>query len=57
MNPTPDIDRDDWLERLAMPYFACAAEWYATIGIGVTGGTLDAIARKLNVGPDEIMTY
>ncbi|RYE11125.1 MAG: hypothetical protein EOP22_01200 [Hyphomicrobiales bacterium] len=36
----------DWLERLAMPYFACAAEWYETIGIGVTGGTLDAIARK-----------
>lgn len=36
----------DWLERLAMPYFACAAEWYSTIGIGVTGGTIDAIARK-----------
>ena len=36
----------DWLERLAMPYFACAAEWYSTIGIGVAGGTLDAIARK-----------
>jgi len=39
-------DARDWLERLAMPYFACAAEWYSTIGIGVTGGTLDAIARK-----------
>ncbi len=39
-------DAHDWLERLAMPYFACAAEWYATIGIGVTGGTLDAVARK-----------
>jgi hypothetical protein len=39
-------DAPDWLERLAMPYFACAAEWYETIGIGVTGGTLDAIARK-----------
>jgi hypothetical protein len=36
----------DWLERLAMPYFACAAEWYETIGIGVSGGTLDAIARR-----------
>ncbi len=36
----------DWLECLAMPYFACAAEWYATIGIGVTGGELDAIARR-----------
>ncbi len=36
----------DWLERLAMPYFACAAEWYETIGIGVTGGELDALARR-----------
>jgi hypothetical protein len=39
-------DTADWLERLAMPYFACAAEWYETIGIGVTGGALDAVARK-----------
>ena len=36
----------DYAERLAAPYFACAAEWYETIGIGVTGGELDAIARR-----------
>lgn len=36
----------DYVEKLAMPYFACAAEWYGTIGIGVTGGTVDALARK-----------
>ncbi|MEQ1768847.1 MAG: hypothetical protein ABL879_03335 [Devosia sp.] len=36
----------DYVEKLAMPYFACAAEWYSTIGIGVEGGTLDALARK-----------
>ena len=36
----------DYVERLAMPYFACAAEWYETIGIGVAGGMLDAIARR-----------
>jgi hypothetical protein len=36
----------DYVERLAGPYFACAAEWYETIGIGVTGGELDAIARR-----------
>lgn len=36
----------DYVERLAMPYFACAAEWYEAIGIGVAGGTLDAIARR-----------
>lgn len=36
----------DYVERLAGPYFACAAEWYETIGIGVAGGELDAIARR-----------
>lgn len=36
----------DYVERLAMPYFACAAEWYETIGIGVEGAALDALARK-----------
>lgn len=36
----------DYVEKLAGPYFACAAEWYETIGIGVAGGALDAIARK-----------
>lgn len=41
----------DYLERLAAPYFACAAEWYETIGIGVTGGELDAVARKHLGGP------
>lgn len=36
----------DYVEKLAMPYFACAADWYSTIGIGVTGGNLDTLARK-----------
>ena len=36
----------DYVERVAAPYFACAAEWYETIGIGTTGGELDTIARK-----------
>jgi hypothetical protein len=36
----------DYVERLAGPYFLCAAEWYETIGIGVTGGTLDTLVRK-----------
>jgi hypothetical protein len=26
----------DHVERLVAPYFACAAEWYETVGIGVT---------------------
>ena len=36
----------DYVDRLAGPYFACAAEWYETIGIGVSGGELDALARR-----------
>ncbi|WP_417309197.1 aminopeptidase P family N-terminal domain-containing protein [Devosia sp.] len=36
----------DYVERLAGPYFACAAEWYETIGIGVTGGEIDALVRR-----------
>lgn len=39
-------DARDYVARLAAPYFACAAEWYETIGIGVTGGELDALARR-----------
>ena len=41
----PEAARD-YVDRLAGPYFACAAEWYETIGIGVTGGELDALARR-----------
>ncbi len=33
----------DYVERLAAPYFDCVAEWYETVGIGVTGGTLYAL--------------
>jgi Xaa-Pro aminopeptidase len=36
----------DYVERLAGPYFACAAEWYETIGIGMSGGKLDALVRR-----------
>jgi hypothetical protein len=38
----------DYVERLVGPYFACACEWYETIGIGVTGGQLfDLVQRRL----------
>jgi hypothetical protein len=36
----------DYIVRLVAPYFACAAEWYETIGIGVTGGDLFEVARR-----------
>lgn len=38
-------DVQDYVERLAGPYFSCAAEWYETVGIGVTGGQLDALVK------------
>lgn len=36
----------DYVPRLAAPYFACGADWYETIGIGVPGGVLDALVRR-----------
>ncbi len=39
----------DYVERLVAPYFACAAAWYETIGIGVTGGELfDLVSQRLS---------
>jgi hypothetical protein len=32
--------------RLVAPYFACAAQWYETIGIGVTGGELFEFVQR-----------
>ena len=36
----------DYVDRLVAPYFACACEWYETIGIGVTGGELSDLVRR-----------
>ena len=36
----------DYVDKLVAPYFACACEWYETIGIGVTGGELSALVRR-----------
>jgi Xaa-Pro aminopeptidase len=41
----------DYVERLVEPYFACAAEWYETIGIGVTGGELYSVAQRYLADP------
>ena len=41
-----DLPVADYVERLVAPYFACAAAWYETIGIGVTGGELFEVARR-----------
>jgi hypothetical protein len=36
----------DYIDKLVAPYFLAVAEWYATVGIGVTGGALDAIVNR-----------
>ncbi len=36
----------DYVEKLVAPYFAAVAEWYAEVGIGVTGGDLHAIIAR-----------
>lgn len=39
---------EDYVDRLVKPYFAAVAEWYSTVGIGVTGGEMyDVIKRHL----------
>ncbi len=35
-----------YLDTVAKPYFDCAAAWYETVGIGVTGGEIDALVRQ-----------
>lgn len=40
----PEIQ--DYVEKLAAPYFAAAAAWYAEIGIGTSGGALFAIIQR-----------
>lgn len=37
----------DYVERLAAPFFATVATWYETIGIGVTGGEIDATVKRV----------
>ncbi len=41
-------DVRDYVDRLVGPYFTAIAEWYGTVGIGVTGGALyDAVHRHI----------
>lgn len=37
---------NDYLERLAKPYFLAIAAWYDTVGIGVSGATLYAVIQE-----------
>ena len=40
------VEARDYAEKLAGPYFACAADWYETVGIGVKGAELDALVKS-----------
>ncbi|MDJ1016259.1 MAG: hypothetical protein QNJ35_07095 [Paracoccaceae bacterium] len=40
------VEARDYAEKLAGPYFACAADWYETVGIGVKGAELDAPVKS-----------
>lgn len=48
------LEAGDYMEKMAMPYFAAAAAWYETVGIGVTGGeiyeTVERILPKSEYG-------
>lgn len=43
-----DLPEDvrDYVDKLVVPYFHAVAEWYETVGIGVTGGDLYAVIHK-----------
>ncbi len=36
----------DYVDKLIVPYFAAVADWYAHVGIGVTGGELNAVVKQ-----------
>lgn len=36
----------DYIEKLAAPFYLTALDWYEGIGIGVSGGTIDALVRR-----------
>ena len=40
----------DYAEKMAGPYFATAATWYDTIGIGVTGDAVDRAVKRAAEG-------
>jgi hypothetical protein len=36
----------DYVEKLAGPFYLTALDWYENIGIGVSGGAIDALVRR-----------
>ena len=42
----------DYLERLVKPYFAAVVAWYEHVGIGVSGGELQAVVEDALAGRD-----
>jgi hypothetical protein len=56
-------DASDYADAFVIPYWEAAAEWYETIGIGVSGGDIDARMRarldneffKLSLNPGHLL--
>lgn len=38
---------EDFLEKIAIPYYTAVVNWYQTIGIGVTGGEIYDVVEKV----------
>jgi len=49
-------DCRNWLECIAMRYFATAVSWYRSIGVGVSGGRIYSMVRSL-FPPEEFGWY
>jgi hypothetical protein len=43
MSAGPD---DEFVQTIVKPYFTAIVSWWTTVGIGVTGGELDAVVQK-----------
>ena len=41
-----DVSGQRYIDEIVKPYFAAAANWYETIGIGVTGGEIYDIVEE-----------
>ncbi len=46
------VGAKDYLERLALPYFATVAAWYEAVGIGVAGGALQDLVDGMLAAAD-----
>ncbi|HBG01612.1 MAG TPA: hypothetical protein DDW87_08580, partial [Firmicutes bacterium] len=41
------VSAEDWLDKIAIPYYRLAVEWYEAIGIGVVGGQMYELVERM----------